>query len=156
MVLPSAVHSSRDVGDWGEALVDGYMERYGWQVMRRNWRIRGGEIDRVYEGAAGLCIAEVKVLWECRRGWLCGDTCLARIRSSFRPRQINNLFRIADRLAGDGKVVWVRVFVVLKALPCLSGVRLGCPVAAAAKVCEVGAGQVLLSFAPDVILRGSR
>ena len=50
-----------DAGNAGEAFVAGRLERAGYRVIARNWRIRGGEIDIVALDGETLVFVEVKV-----------------------------------------------------------------------------------------------
>ena len=36
---------NKEIGNFGEMAVCKYLEKYGYTVLKRNYRIRGGEID---------------------------------------------------------------------------------------------------------------
>lgn len=50
-----------DAGNAGEAFVAGRLERAGYRVVNRNWRVRGGELDIVALDGETLVFVEVKV-----------------------------------------------------------------------------------------------
>ena len=41
--------STKQDGDWGEALVEKYLSERGCRIMEREWRCRFGEIDLIAE-----------------------------------------------------------------------------------------------------------
>ena len=56
--------TTADAGSAGEAFVAGRLRRAGYQILDRNWRVRGGELDIVALDGDVLVFVEVKV----RRG----------------------------------------------------------------------------------------
>jgi putative endonuclease len=56
--------STRPVGQLGEALAAGYLERRGFEILARNLRSRLGEIDLIARSGRTLVFVEVKT----RRG----------------------------------------------------------------------------------------
>ena len=50
-----------EAGNAGESFVAGRLERAGYRIVARNWRIRGGEIDIVALDGEILVFVEVKV-----------------------------------------------------------------------------------------------
>ncbi len=56
----------KDLGEWGETLLDKYMQAQGWHPYEKNMRIKHGEIDRVYychnkeREALKFCVCEIK------------------------------------------------------------------------------------------------
>ena len=38
----------KELGDWGEKILDSYMNKKSWGIMNKNLRIKKGEIDRIY------------------------------------------------------------------------------------------------------------
>lgn len=50
----------KETGDLGEAAVCFYLEALGYEILSRNFRIRGGEIDIVASRGQELCFVEVK------------------------------------------------------------------------------------------------
>jgi putative endonuclease len=52
----------RAAGQLGERLAAHHLERSGYQVVARNYRIREGEIDLVATGGATLVFCEVKTI----------------------------------------------------------------------------------------------
>ena len=56
--------TTADAGSAGEAFVAGRLRRAGYQILDRNWRARGGELDIVALDGDVLVFVEVKV----RRG----------------------------------------------------------------------------------------
>ena len=57
--------SKKDEGDLGEKLAVDYLEKQGFQILTRNFRIRGGEIDIIAIDGNTLAFIEVKT----RRSW---------------------------------------------------------------------------------------
>lgn len=48
-------------GAWAERLAELELERAGWTVLERNYRVRGGEIDLIARDAGGVTVfVEVK------------------------------------------------------------------------------------------------
>lgn len=61
--------TSKALGDWGEGLIAGYLQKRGCQVLERQWRCRYGELDLVVRDPDGtICFVEVKL----RSGGLSG------------------------------------------------------------------------------------
>ena len=52
--------STKQDGDWGEALVAEYLEARGCRIVEREWRCRFGEIDLIARDGAYLVFIEVK------------------------------------------------------------------------------------------------
>ncbi len=53
---------TRAAGDRGEAAVEAYLERAGCEILARQWRCRGGELDLIARDAAGTVLfVEVKL-----------------------------------------------------------------------------------------------
>ncbi len=50
-----------DAGNAGEAFVTGRLQRDGYRILDRNWRVRGGELDIVALDGEILVFVEVKV-----------------------------------------------------------------------------------------------
>jgi putative endonuclease len=55
------VARATDAGNAGEAFVAGRLERAGYKILDRNWRMRGGELDIVAMDGEILVFVEVKV-----------------------------------------------------------------------------------------------
>jgi putative endonuclease len=55
------VARATDTGNAGEAFVAGRLERAGYRILDRNWRMRGGELDIVALDGEILVFVEVKV-----------------------------------------------------------------------------------------------
>lgn len=53
--------SRADAGNAAEAFVAGRLERSGWRILDRNWRVRGGELDIVALDGETLVFVEVRV-----------------------------------------------------------------------------------------------
>jgi putative endonuclease len=51
----------RATGEAGEAYVAGRLEREGFTILQRNWRVRGGEIDIIALDGDELVFVEVRV-----------------------------------------------------------------------------------------------
>ena len=52
--------STKQDGDWGEALVEKYLSEHGCRIVEREWRCRFGEIDLIAWDKSVLCFVEVK------------------------------------------------------------------------------------------------
>ena len=53
--------STKQDGDWGEALVEKYLSERGCRIVEREWRCRFGEIDLIAEKDGVLLFVEVKL-----------------------------------------------------------------------------------------------
>ena len=60
--------STKQDGDWGEALVAEYPEARGCRIVEREWRCRFGEIDLIAEQEGTLLFVEVKLRTNLRYG----------------------------------------------------------------------------------------
>ena len=56
-----AAMSTKQDGDWGEALVEKYLSERGCRIVEREWRCRFGEIDLIAEKDGVLLFVEVKL-----------------------------------------------------------------------------------------------
>jgi putative endonuclease len=54
----------KQLGEWGERLAAGYLQRAGYEIIATNWRCQAGEIDLVARSGDTLIFVEVKT----RRG----------------------------------------------------------------------------------------
>ncbi len=61
--------SRQQLGRWGEQLAARHLETQGYQILKRNWRCRRGEIDLVAQADDVLVFVEVKT----RRGQVYGS-----------------------------------------------------------------------------------
>ena len=52
--------STRDTGNIGESLTAYYLERSGYKILRRNYTVKGGEIDIIAEKDGVIAFVEVK------------------------------------------------------------------------------------------------
>lgn len=50
-------------GNYGETLACKYLQKLGYKILERNYRIRGGEIDIVAKDGGSLVFVEVKTRW---------------------------------------------------------------------------------------------
>ena len=60
--------STKQDGDWGEALVAEYLEARGCCIVEKEWRCRFGEIDLIAEQEGTLLFVEVKLRTNLRYG----------------------------------------------------------------------------------------
>lgn len=60
--------STKQDGDWGEALVAEYLEAHGCRIVEKEWRCRFGEIDLIAEQEGTLLFVEVKLRTNLRYG----------------------------------------------------------------------------------------
>lgn len=56
------------LGEWGEAKVARHYESAGYEVLDRNWRVRGGELDLVLARGDEIIFCEVKTRSSTRYG----------------------------------------------------------------------------------------
>ncbi|MFC5280622.1 YraN family protein [Arcanobacterium canis] len=54
-------YTTRQLGAWGEQCARRYLERHGWAILERNWRVRGGELDIVAYDPQREAIVAVEV-----------------------------------------------------------------------------------------------
>lgn len=54
---------NKQTGDYGESLACQYLQKQGYKILERNYRIRGGEIDIVAREKETLVFVEVKTRW---------------------------------------------------------------------------------------------
>lgn len=55
--------STLNFGNYGESLACEYLKKQGYEILERNYRIRGGEIDIVAMDGEYLVFVEVKTRW---------------------------------------------------------------------------------------------
>ena len=60
--------STKQDGDWGEALAAEYLEARGCRIVEREWRCRLGEIDLIAEKDGVILFVEVKLRSNLRYG----------------------------------------------------------------------------------------
>ena len=60
--------STKQDGDWGEALVEKYLSERGCRIVEKEWRCRFGEIDLIAEKDGMLLFVEVKLRTNLRYG----------------------------------------------------------------------------------------
>ena len=60
--------STKQDGDWGEALVEKYLSERGCRIVEKEWRCRFGEIDLIAEQEGALLFVEVKLRTNLRYG----------------------------------------------------------------------------------------
>ena len=60
--------STKQDGDWGEALAAEYLEARGCRIVEREWHCRFGEIDLIAEQEGTLLFVEVKLRTNLRYG----------------------------------------------------------------------------------------
>ena len=60
--------STKQDGDWGEALAAEYLEARGCRIVEREWRCRFGEVDLIAEQEGTLLFVEVKLRTNLRYG----------------------------------------------------------------------------------------
>lgn len=52
--------TAKNIGDFGENAVCSYLKRKGFEVLKRNYRIRGGEVDIIAKNNDFIVFVEVK------------------------------------------------------------------------------------------------
>lgn len=63
-----AVDARKELGRRGEDIAARHLERRGWRIVSRNYRVREGEIDLIARREAVLAFCEVKTLVARGRG----------------------------------------------------------------------------------------
>ena len=63
--------STKQDGDWGEALVEKYLSERGCRIVEKEWRCRLGEIDLIAEKDGMILFVEVKLRTNLRYGMPC-------------------------------------------------------------------------------------
>lgn len=58
-----------NLGQWGEEQACAYLEEQGFQIVKRNFRCRTGELDIVAKKDETLCFVEVKSRKNTLSGW---------------------------------------------------------------------------------------
>lgn len=66
--LKSSMATSRELGEWGEALAAKYMIQKGFSLLEHNYHSRYGEIDLILENGDFVVFAEVKLRKSSRYG----------------------------------------------------------------------------------------
>ena len=87
---------ARSSGEDAEALAAAYLVRRGLQLLARNWRVRGGEIDLVCADGDSLVFVEVRL----RRGQAFGGAA-ASITSAKQRRLIHAARHYLQSYGGD-------------------------------------------------------
>lgn len=60
--------TTTSTGNYGETLACKYLQKAGYKILERNYRIRGGEIDIVAKDKDELVFVEVKSRWNHQYG----------------------------------------------------------------------------------------
>lgn len=90
--------NTTEKGQFGEKIIDAYMEELQWEIALSNQRFRGGEIDRIYlkKNIKKICICEIKTIF------LQGEEQYKEIFSNYtiekliKKKQIINLFKFGE------------------------------------------------------------
>ncbi len=97
-----------DAGNAGESFVVGRLQRAGYRIIDRNWRIRGGEIDIVALDGETLAFVEVKARTGERVGYA---------EDAIDTRKLTRLMRAAEMYveahAEHGDRIWRVDFVAI-------------------------------------------
>ncbi len=157
-------------GDWGERLVDLYMGSKGWECTARNWRIPGGEIDRIFErhirsaarSERHLCLVEVKLVTLNSVHQV--NECLTEVflGKLLKARQMRNLERVGNHLAASGRrpgetlLLHARLFVAFRFLLQDGDAGSVQPELVPGRVCTQSIEHLLLSFQPEFVGGGGR
>ncbi|WP_186648448.1 YraN family protein [Fluviispira vulneris] len=142
------------LGDWGETQVDIWLEKHQWIPIRKNLKLKRGEIDRIYssysEGEDNhLCIAEIKTNIITSQKRLFEIFSEIGIKKYIKYHQIRNLRYIADYfiLRYHAKI-HIRIFIVLKIKynfnkSCLSNLNYSI------KICFICDEFIIISIEPE-------
>lgn len=82
----------RRLGQWGEQVAAVHLEAIGYQILTRNWRCRGGEIDLVARDGEVVVFVEVKT----RRGRDYGAP-----EEALTPRKAQRLIQLGQQYVAD-------------------------------------------------------
>ena len=101
--------SSSETGRLGEELVAFYLERSGYSILRRNYRIRGGEIDIIAASTDVIAFVEVKTRHEGSMTGGLGREQRPHIRTALKflsefPSDLQPRFDVAEVTVRDGRV----------------------------------------------------
>jgi Holliday junction resolvase-like predicted endonuclease len=157
-------------GAWGESLVDSFMGMMGWACSARNWRIPGGEIDRIYEkqtrsdcrAERHILLVEVKLVTLTSVHQI--EDCLSEVflGKLLKARQMRNLQKIGNHLAatrrvpGETVVLHARLFVAFRFLLRDGDAREIFPAALPGRICLQSGEHLLLSLQPEFVGAGGR
>lgn len=118
-------------GAWGESFLDEWMQSQGWNVYRKNLKLRHGEIDRVYKKTLQIqkitqfCITEIKTIYCDNPKRFFSFFTEVGLSSLIKHNQIVNLYKYAENLQSRSlhlknlrskqiKNIHIRFFIVLK------------------------------------------
>jgi len=90
--------STRSVGSKAEEFACRYLQRLGFKILKRNFLIRGGEIDIVARDGEELVFVEVKARWSHEYGEPLESITPWKVRSLLKTAQ----FYIVQTGWGDG------------------------------------------------------
>lgn len=110
----------RKAGNIGEDAVCGFLVRHGYEIIKRNFTVRGGEIDIIAEKADIIAFVEVKTRTvgsmtsaeeavDLRKQWLIIRTAQAYLQNAAQPLQCR--FDVAVVETEGGKVKKLRYYV---------------------------------------------
>jgi putative endonuclease len=90
--------SRKEIGEEGERLAAEFLRKLGYKLLRRNWRVPGGEIDIIARDGEEVVFAEVKSRSSAEWGDPEEAVTPAKQRSlCLAARQFANRYRLRDR-----------------------------------------------------------
>jgi Holliday junction resolvase-like predicted endonuclease len=153
----------KELGDWGEKILDNYMNKRNWGIMNKNLRIKKGEIDRIYISKENfsqeikVCLAEIKTSLFYKMKDI--ETLYTEIgvKRYLKQRQIRNLFLYAENLNAQFYYkmkkkfkIYIRFFIVLKSKSNLNYEKIKLPkLTPAIKLCYKGENYLIFSIEPE-------
>lgn len=87
-------------GSWGESCVDTWMHEQNWSLYRKNLKISGGEIDRIYQYEtknlnSSYCFSEIKTVFCKNRERFFSIFTEVGLSALIKQRQIVNLYKFS-------------------------------------------------------------
>lgn len=153
----------KELGNWGEKVLDEWMKQHDWNPINKNLRIKKGEIDRVYfcENKETLerkyCVAEIKTALFYKAQDIEVLFMETGVKRYLKQRQIQNLYRYGENLIAmlhqyktKKFKVYLRFFIVFKYARRLDKLNLAfLPKTRAIKNCFRGEGYFIFSIEPE-------
>ncbi|KAB8028487.1 YraN family protein [Fluviispira multicolorata] len=110
----------KKLGEWGEYQVDKWMEKHRWFPIKKNVKIKRGEIDRIYSPLKSLnkkqlCLVEIKTRIISSQKEINEIFSESGVKKYFKTQQIKNLHIYGEqfRIKYQAKI-YIRIFIILK------------------------------------------
>jgi len=153
----------KELGYWGERILDSWMEKNKWKPINKNLRIKKGEIDRIYffknreTQEIKFCVTEIKTTVYYKVKDIEVLFTETGVKRYLKQRQIQNLYRVGENLIAYLKQqktknfkVYLRFFIVFKSHFKLSQKNMEkMPKSPAIKNCYQGEDYLIFSIEPE-------